>query len=141
MNSASSAPIVSPTGKKGAAPAPASNKIGAVGDIAALPVAGKDKATSLTEITVVDAPPVEAPTREPLPRSLLAQAIETASDEQGWAHLGQVGSYLNKLRPDFDPRLHGHRKLSDLIRAYPKLFELQERGEGAAKAVFVRIRE
>lgn len=37
------------------------------------------------------------------PLTLLRQAIEEASDDQGWAGLGSVGSYLNKVRPDFDP--------------------------------------
>ena len=50
-----------------------------------------------------------APTVLPLPLELLRRAIEEASDEQGWAHLGAVGSYLTKIRPDFDPRLYGHR--------------------------------
>ena len=117
-----------------AAPAPAS---GAPKASATPPAANR----SLTEITVVDAPPIDAPPREPLPRALLAQAIDAASDEQGWAHLGSVGSYVSKVRPDFDTRLYGHRKLSDLVRAHPAVFEVQERGEGTAKTVFVRIRE
>ncbi|MDQ3057427.1 MAG: NYN domain-containing protein, partial [Pseudomonadota bacterium] len=32
----------------------------------------------------------------PLPIELLRRAIEEASDEQGWAHLGAVGTYLPK---------------------------------------------
>ena len=75
-----------------------------------------------------------------MPRELIAQAIEDSSDDQGWARLSGVGDYHNKIRPDFDPRLYGHRKLSDLIRRNPQWFELQERGETAAKTVFVRVR-
>ena len=74
-----------------------------------------------------------------LPLALLRQAIEDASDEQGWAALGSVGNYLTKIRPDFDPRLYGHRKLSDLVRAHPRHFGLEERaGSGTSKAIFVR---
>lgn len=73
------------------------------------------------------------------PRKLLNQAIEEASDEEGWAQLGAVGSYLNKLRSDFDPRLFGHRKLSDLFRAYPKWFEFKELASSAGgKDLYVR---
>jgi len=73
------------------------------------------------------------------PRKLLNQAIEEASDEEGWAQLGAVGSYLNKLRSDFDPRLFGHRKLSDLFRAYPKWFEFKELASPAGgKDLYVR---
>lgn len=76
---------------------------------------------------------------EPLPLALILQAIEEGSDDHGWAFLGTVGSYLNKIRPDFDPRLYGHRKLSDLFKQNPKLFAVEERGSGtAAKAVYVR---
>lgn len=75
-------------------------------------------------------------------RELLDQAIEDASDDAGWAQLGAVGSYLNQLRSDFDPRLYGHRKLSDLVKAHPKWFELDERGAagGGQKTIYVRSR-
>jgi len=75
------------------------------------------------------------------PLKLLRQAIEEASDDQGWAGLGSVGSYLNKVRPDFDPRLYGHKKLSDLLRRLSAQFEIEERGnEGGGKRIFVRSR-
>ncbi|HTA65926.1 MAG TPA: NYN domain-containing protein [Xanthomonadaceae bacterium] len=74
------------------------------------------------------------PASSPLPLDLLQRAIEEASDEQGWAHLGAVGSYLTKIRPDFDPRLYGHRKLSDLLKRHPNHFAVEERG----KTLFVR---
>jgi hypothetical protein len=76
----------------------------------------------------------------PLPLDLLRRAIEEASDEEGWAPLGAVGSYLTKIRPDFDSRLYGHRQLSDLLRRQPKHFIVEERsgGPGGGKALFVR---
>jgi hypothetical protein len=55
------------------------------------------------------------------------QAFEQVSDEQGWTHLGQFGNYLKKLRPDFDARNFGYKKLSDLVRARDDLFEVVER--------------
>ena len=86
------------------------------------------------------APQEGSAARKPqLPLDLLRRAIEEASDEQGWAHLGAVGSYLTKIRPDFDPRLYGHRKLSDLLRHDPRRFTVEERaGAGGTKALFVR---
>jgi hypothetical protein len=82
-----------------------------------------------------DKPPVL-----PLPLDLLRRAIEEASDEQGWAHLGAVGSYLTKIRPDFDPRLYGHRKLSDLFKHHARHFEIEERGGSGpgSKSLYVR---
>ena len=73
------------------------------------------------------------------PMGLVHQAVEESSDDAGWSFLGAVGSYLTKVRPDFDSRLYGQKKLSDLLRQYPKHFTLEERGaSGAPKAVYVR---
>lgn len=77
---------------------------------------------------------------EPLPIALIRQAIEEASDEGGWAFLGTVGSYLNKIRPDFDPRLYGHRKLSDLLKHQPKHFVIEERGVPGSSNKMIYIR-
>jgi hypothetical protein len=76
---------------------------------------------------------------EPLPLGLIRQAIEEASDDNGWAFLGAVGSYLNKIQPDFDPRLYGHRKLSDLLKHQSKYFAIEERGaSGSNKMIYIR---
>lgn len=71
--------------------------------------------------------------------NLTRSAIEASSDESGWAHLGQVGSYIAKQSPEFDPRNYGYRKLGNLIKAI-KLFEIEERstGEGRSKAIYVK---
>ena len=61
------------------------------------------------------------------PEPFFRQALEQASDDSGWAHLGTFGSYLNKLRPDFDSRNFGYKKLSDLVKARCDLFETEER--------------
>ena len=94
------------------------------------------------------AEPTAAPTPEPargeaLPLRLIRQAIEEASDDQGWAFLGTVGSYLIKIRPDFDPRLYGQKKLSDLLKHHPRHFEVEERGGdgGASRRFYVRWRD
>ena len=92
---------------------------------------------------VAPAPPAPAPKPAgplPLPLELIRQAIEEASDDEGWAHLGAMGSYLNKVRPDFDPRLYGQKKLSDLLRQHPRHFRVEERGTAATggKALYVR---
>lgn len=75
-----------------------------------------------------------------LPSELILRAIEDASDDSGWAHLGAVGNLLTKLRPDFDPRLYGSKKLSDLLKKHSHLFTLEERGSAglASKVIYVR---
>jgi hypothetical protein len=94
--------------------------------------------------TVVAAPSTQRSAKSPatpLPTALVVQAIEDAADEEGWALLGAVGSYLTKIRPDFDPRLYGHKKLSDLLKAHPRQFEVRERvPESGVKVLSVRVR-
>ncbi len=55
--------------------------------------------------------------------NLFRNAIEAASDETGWAHLGLVGSHITKTANDFDPRNYGYSKLSELATAIG-LFEI-----------------
>ena len=71
--------------------------------------------------------------------SLLRNAVESVSDESGWAQLGPVGSTIAKQSPEFDPRNYGFTKLGELVRA-TNLFDTEERsiGEGNAKAILVR---
>lgn len=71
---------------------------------------------------------------------LVANAIEAVSDDGGWANLSAVGSNITKLRPNFDSRLYGHRKFSDLVKSLPGSFEIEERasGSGAGKSIYVR---
>ncbi|HET8897970.1 MAG TPA: NYN domain-containing protein [Rhodanobacteraceae bacterium] len=69
--------------------------------------------------------------------TLLRNAIEDASGDDGWAALGGVGSLVNKQSPDFDPRTYGYAKLSGLIKGIG-LFELEERQIGNSKHLYVR---
>jgi len=73
--------------------------------------------------------------------SLLRNAVESSSDEMGWASLGAVGNTIAKQSPDFDSRNYGYAKLSGLIKA-TKLFDVEERPtvNGGSKAVYVRDR-
>lgn len=72
-------------------------------------------------------PDVAALVKPPFPREFLIEALEKSADESGWSNLGTFGSYLQKIQPDFDSRLHGFKKLSDLVRAHPELFLTEER--------------
>lgn len=78
-----------------------------------------------------------------VPVEFIAKVIDDNSDEDGWCHLGALGTNISKLRSDFDSRLYGHRKLSDLIKAHNARFELQERGATATggKSLYARNRK
>lgn len=67
--------------------------------------------------------------------NLLRSTIEDASDDEGWAGLGAVGSTATKKNPDFDSRNWGYAKLSDLVRA-SGLFDMEKRGAG--QTIYVR---
>lgn len=56
--------------------------------------------------------------------NLIRNAIKEKEDDEGWAFLGAVGSYINSVKSDFDARNYGYSKLSSLIRAID-LFEIQ----------------
>ncbi|WP_435627103.1 NYN domain-containing protein [Candidatus Ferrigenium straubiae] len=65
--------------------------------------------------------------KQEFPRTFVLTALEQSTDDSGWANLGTFGSYLTKLQPDFDPRLYGYKKLSDLVKAKSEIFVTEER--------------
>ncbi len=84
--------------------------------------------------------PEPAPAK--FPKRFVMRALEQSADDSGWAELGTFGRYLVKLQPDFDSRLYGYRKLSDLVRARSDLFEIEERQiQGSnQKAIYLRAK-
>ena len=52
--------------------------------------------------------------------NLLYRAVKESADDLGWAGLGAVGSYVNKVTPDFDARNYGFSKFSSLIKSLPQ---------------------
>ena len=88
------------------------------------------------------APKAEAkPKPQKAPLDFIAKLIEDITDdEDDWVGLGALGQNISKLRPAFDARLYGFKKLSDLIKSQPKRFELQARGgsNGGGKDLYVR---
>ncbi|NNL74188.1 MAG: NYN domain-containing protein, partial [Silicimonas sp.] len=46
---------------------------------------------------------------------LILKAMDKINSEDEWYALGQLGQYITRDNPDFDPRTYGKRKLSDLV--------------------------
>ena len=71
--------------------------------------------------------------------TLLRNALDAASDESGWAHLGAVGSNIVKQAPEFDPRNYGFSKLGELAAAI-KLFDVDKRvqSDGHSRTIYIR---
>jgi hypothetical protein len=76
------------------------------------------------------------------PKDFVLAALEQSTDDAGWAQLGTFGSYLTKLQPDFDSRLYGYKKLSDLVKAKCDLFVTEERQAPGSnqKVVYLRAK-
>jgi uncharacterized LabA/DUF88 family protein len=104
--------------------------------------AGTPPMPSQTEPLGTPAVLLEAPARPPFPEKFLLEALENSADDSGWSHLGTFGSYVQKVQPDFDSRLHGYKKLSELVRARTDLFETDERFVSGSnhKVLYVRSR-
>jgi uncharacterized LabA/DUF88 family protein len=71
--------------------------------------------------------------------NLLRDAVQSAADETGWAHLATVGHKIGNQAPEFDSRNYGYQKLGELVEA-TKLFEMEARRVGAEgrKSIFIR---
>ncbi|MGK5095336.1 NYN domain-containing protein [Deltaproteobacteria bacterium TL4] len=72
--------------------------------------------------------------------TLLRGANESCADEEGWAHLAQIGQQISKNSPDFDPRNYGYQKLKPLLEA-TELFEINEVKEASYTKIFVRSKK
>jgi uncharacterized LabA/DUF88 family protein len=71
---------------------------------------------------------------------LMKNSIEDLADDNGWAHLAEVGSLLIKKRPDFDPRNYGFSKLTPLMKSLNKYFTIYEKAveDTQIKHIFVK---
>lgn len=97
----------------------------------------REDALVVSDTAVIDdsaTPPVKINPPQPTPKppkapvDFIAKILDDIADEDGWAPLGALGANITKLRPGFDPRTHGFKKLSDLIKAHTHAFEIQTRG-------------
>lgn len=80
-----------------------------------------------------DAKPLLPPSKA---RPLIQKAISQLDAEGGWVALGGVGSQMQKLAPDFDPRNYGFAKLSSLVEKAGSIDVEQRNGKG----FYVRIK-
>jgi uncharacterized protein (TIGR00288 family) len=76
-----------------------------------------------------------APDQGPVPKKpnpteaipLILRAMDKINSEDEWYALGQLGQYITRDNPDFDPRTYGKKKLSDLVEGL-KRFETKKIG-------------
>ncbi|SNR41916.1 Uncharacterized conserved protein, LabA/DUF88 family [Lutibacter agarilyticus] len=68
----------------------------------------------------------------------LRNSVEDASDDNGWAFMGDVGSLILKKQPNFDSRNFGFEKLTPLFKSLPQFEIEQKEGSGRFKLIYVR---
>ena len=92
---------------------------------------------------VRDSDTAEAINCQQVPVDFIAKVLDDLSEEDDWIQLGTLGQNISKLRPAFDPRLYGCKKLSELIAGQPRRFDLESRGSSATggKDLYVRLRK
>jgi hypothetical protein len=85
--------------------------------------------------------PAAGRAKTPVPKDIIdyiSQTIEDVGDDEGWAYLGEVGSLLQKKRPDFDSRNYGYKKLSSMLEGCGA-FDIDFRGNSSnGKIIYVR---
>ena len=64
---------------------------------------------------------------------LLRTAVEQTSDDDGWADMSRVGSYISN-NSSFSSINYGYKKLGDLIRA-TELFDVEMKKDGKAMCI------
>ncbi|TDG11875.1 NYN domain-containing protein [Seongchinamella unica] len=65
---------------------------------------------------------------------LLRTAVDQTADDDGWANMGQVASYIANNNSSFSSINYGYRRISDLIKA-SELFKIEMRN---GTAMYVR---
>ncbi|MDD2699837.1 MAG: NYN domain-containing protein [Sideroxydans sp.] len=65
---------------------------------------------------------------------LLRKAVEQTAEDDGWAHMSKVGSYISNNNSSFSSVNFGYKKLGDLIRA-SELFDIEMRNHGTAMCI------
>ncbi|KRW58509.1 NYN domain-containing protein [Pseudomonas sp. TTU2014-080ASC] len=96
----------------------------------------------VTSVPASEAPATETAAAKPpkAPTALIAKVIDDISDEDGWTTLSALGVNIRKLKPDFDARLYGYAKLSELIKARNGQFEMQQQGVTATGGRVLAVR-
>ena len=56
---------------------------------------------------------------------LLKNAYDTYQDNDGFANVAPVGSFIKRAKPDFDSRTYGYSKLPQFLEAFPGKYEVK----------------
>lgn len=71
---------------------------------------------------------------------LFNTAYDLAVQEDGWAHLGAIGSFLRQIDPGFDPRTYGYKQLSQLVEAHKSVIAVKTSGPKDKPIYHIRMK-
>lgn len=106
-------------------------KVSQNANVSRIDVATNDKKTQPLES--------ESPSNAETLKKLIKDAIESASEEDGWANLGGVGSYIPRVDSSFDPRNYGFNKLGKLITSLDYVKVEQRNTESGNQNTYVQF--
>ena len=71
--------------------------------------------------------------------SLLKIAEERYADDTGFANSSSAGTYIKRVKPDFNIKLLGYSKLPEYLKENPKKYIVEERsGKGTVKLIMYK---
>lgn len=103
-------------------------------------VAACDKFIYTEILTPQKTKPAKGKPQGPSPKKKLLEAVDGAAQDDGWAHLGTVGTMLLKNDPAFDSRNYGFRKLVELVKAQPYLEVKNVKLESSSRGSLILVR-
>lgn len=78
------------------------------------------------------------------PMKLHVEVVRKVFDQldEEWVTASALGSTWKRLQVDFDPRTYGCKKLTELIRKCPKIFqwEMRKKSEGSPEYMYVKLK-
>jgi uncharacterized LabA/DUF88 family protein len=89
---------------------------------------------------ISQSPKIVNPSKDSNLKKLIKEAIESASEEDGWANLGGVGSYIPRVDSSFDPRNYGFDKLGKLIRSLDYI-EVKQKNIESGSNTYIRFKD
>ncbi|MBF4696058.1 NYN domain-containing protein [Fusibacter ferrireducens] len=72
---------------------------------------------------------------------LLKKACELYQDDDGWCNISSSGTYIKRIKPEFDSRTFGYDKLPDLIKNHKDVFEHKKyKGKGTVNIFAYKLK-
>lgn len=73
---------------------------------------------------------------------LIRMAYERYQDDEGFVNVSSVGTYIKRIKPEFNIRNYGYKKLPEYLEAHPYLYETTRYpGKGQVTIVAFKIKE